>query len=109
MSNSFSNNVMHTGNMMQYQLSIRKINESDLSVIRPFMPEDENYEMYFSALVEDIEDLDCVAKLTHNGSDLIITIGKESSSEQFFEAVKVLLNSSYSDKLIANSGFIKLT
>lgn len=93
---------------MQYQLSIRKINRSDLSVVRPSMLEDKNYDTYFSAFVEDVKDLDCVTKVTHNGSDLIITIEKESSSEQLFEAVKVLLNSSYIDKLIANSGFTKL-
>jgi hypothetical protein len=40
---------------MQYQISFRKLRGSDLNVNRPFMPEDEDFEVYLSALVEDIQ------------------------------------------------------
>ena len=93
---------------MQYKLAIRKIIESDLSVNRPFMPEDENYEMYLSALVEDIENIECVTELLQNGNDLVITIENESEFNQLHTGVKYLLNNSYNDKLVVDSGFTKV-
>lgn len=93
---------------MKYQLSIRKIKESDLSVNRPFMPDNENYEMYLSAFIEDIDNLEFVSKLQKNGNNLIITIKNDSDFEQLYEAVKKLLNGSYYDKLVVNKGFTKV-
>lgn len=93
---------------MQYQLSIRKITESDLSVKRPYMPENENYEMYLSALAEDINNLEFVCKLQQNGSNLVVTIENDSDFKQLYEAAKKLLSSSYYDKLVADKGFIKV-
>jgi hypothetical protein len=92
---------------MQYQLSIRKINESDLSVNRPFMPEDEDYEMYLSAFIEDVQNLECVTDLitNGNGNGIVITIENESDFEQLHAAVKHLLNNSFHDKLVSDSGF----
>ena len=93
---------------MQYQLSIRKINESDLSVNRPFMPEDENYEMYLSAFIEDVQNLECVTEVITNANGLVITIENESDFEQLHAAVKHLLNNSFHDKLVSDSGFSKV-
>ncbi|WP_201590524.1 hypothetical protein [Psychrobacter sp. Pi2-51] len=93
---------------MQYQLSIRKITESDLSVYRPFMPENENYEMYLSAFVEDINNLEFVSKLQQNGSDVIVTIENDSDFEQLDKAAKKLLSGSYYDKLVLNKRFTKV-
>lgn len=94
---------------MQYQISFRKITESDLSVNRPFMPENEDYEMYLSALVEDIQGLDCVVDLKQNGNNLVITIKNESDFELLHLAIKELLNNQFRDKLVVNSGFSKVT
>lgn len=94
---------------MQYQLSIRKIKESDLSVNRPFMPENENYEMYLSAFIEDIDNLDFVSELQRSGNNLTIMIKNDSNFEQLHKAVKKLLNGSYYDKLVVNKGFTKVT
>ncbi|MFS1437427.1 hypothetical protein [Shewanella sp. 10N.286.48.A6] len=93
---------------MQYQLSIRKVNESDLSVNRPFMPEDEDYEMYLSAFIEDVQKLECVTELITNGNGLVIAIKNESDFEQLHTAVKHLLNNSFHDKLVSDSGFSKV-
>jgi hypothetical protein len=93
---------------MQYQLSIRKVTELDLSVNRPFMPEDEDYEMYLSALIEDIQNLDYVTELNQNGSNLVITIANELDFELLHSAVKTLLNNQFHDKLVVDSGFKKL-
>ena len=93
---------------MQYQLSIRKITESDLNVDRPFMPENEHYEMYLSAFVDDINNLEFVSKLQQNGSNLIVTIGNESDFEQLYEAAKKLLSGSYYDKLVVKKKFTKV-
>ena len=93
---------------MKYQLSIRKIKESDLSVNRPFMPENENYELYLLALAEDIKNLHYVSELIQSGNDLLVTIKSDSDFEQLHSYVKKLLTNQFHDKLVANSGFKKL-
>ena len=87
---------------MQYQISFRKITESDLSVNRPFMPEDEDYEMYLSALIEDIQNLDCVTALNQQGNIAVITVKNESDFELLRLAVKELLSNQFHDKLVLN-------
>lgn len=72
------------------------------------MPEDENYEMYLSAFVEDVENLECVTKLKTNGNDLVITIKNESDFEQLHAHVRQLLNNSFYDKLVSDFGFSKV-
>ena len=93
---------------MQYQLSIRKITESDLSVYRPFMPENESYEMYLSAFVEDINNLEFVSELQQKDGDLIVTIENDSDFEQLCGAAKKLLSGSYYDKLVVNKWFTQV-
>jgi len=90
---------------MQYQLSIRKITESDLSVNRPFMPENEHYEMYLSAFIDDIDYLEFVSEIQSSGNNIVITIENDSDFELLRVAVKNLLNESYHDKLLVNAGF----
>lgn len=93
---------------MQYQLPIRKITNSDLSINRPFMQEDEDYEMCLSALVEEIKNLAYVSELNQSGNNLIITIENESDFELLHLAVKNLLNNQFHDKLVVNSEFRKV-
>ena len=93
---------------MKYQISFRKITESDLSVNRPFMPEDEDYEIYLSALIEDIQNLDCVTDLTKNGNNVVISVENDSGFESLHLAVKKLLNDQFHDKLVVESGFSKV-
>ncbi|MEL0619624.1 hypothetical protein [Psychrobacter proteolyticus] len=93
---------------MQYQLSIRTITESDLNVNRPFMPENEHYEMYLSAFVEDINNLEFVSELQQEDGDLIVTIENNSDFEQLEEAAKKLLSGSYYNKLVVNKRFTKV-
>jgi hypothetical protein len=94
---------------MQYQISFRRITESDLSVNRPFMPEAEGYEMYLSALVEDIQNLDCVTAANRNGNSVVIAVETEKEFELLHSAVKELLNSQFHDKLVVDSGFSVVT
>lgn len=72
------------------------------------MPEDENYEMYLSAFVEDITNLDYVVELDQNGNNLVITLENESDLDLLHLAVKNLLNGSFHDKLVVDSGFSKV-
>lgn len=90
---------------MQYQISFRKITESDLSVTRPFMPENEDYEMYLSALIEDIKNLEYVTELNQNGNNVVITVETDKEFELLHSAVKELLKNQFHDKLVVNSGF----
>lgn len=93
---------------MQYKLSIRKITESDLSVNRPFMPENEYYEMYLSAFIEDIDNLEFISALQQSGNNLIITIENDSDFEQLYKATKKLLNGLYHDKLVVDKWLTKV-
>lgn len=72
------------------------------------MPEDQDYEMYLSAFIEDVQNLDCVTELVTNGDSLVITIENESDFEQLHAAVKHLLNNSFHDKLVTDTGFSKV-
>ena len=93
---------------MEYQISFRKITESDLSVNRPFMPEYESYEMYLSALVEDIQNLDCVTEISQNENKVVVAVKTESDFELLHSAVKELLSNQFHDKLVVDSGFSKV-
>ncbi|QDP00235.1 hypothetical protein [Thalassotalea sp. PS06] len=90
---------------MQYKLSVRKVSESDLNVNRPFLPEEENFEMHLSAFIQDIELLEFVTKVQKSGDKLFITLDQEANFEQLHAEAKRLLNNSYFDKLIADKGF----
>lgn len=72
------------------------------------MPEEENYEMYLSAFIEDVQDVECVTQVVTNGNNLVITIENESDFEQLHLAVKHLLSNSFHDKLVSDSGFSKV-
>jgi|GEM_PF-5606158 len=93
---------------MQYQISFREITESDLGVNRPFMTESEDYEMYLSALIEDIQNLDCVSRINQNGNNVVITLKSESVFESLHLAVKELLDNQFHEKLVVDSGFSKV-
>jgi hypothetical protein len=72
------------------------------------MPEDEDYEMYLSAFIEDVQNLECVSELSANSNVLTITIENESDFSQLHTGVKDLLNNSYHDKLVIDSAFTKV-
>ncbi len=93
---------------MQYQLSIRRITESDLSVNRPFMPEYEDYEMHLDALVEDIINFEFVEELNQSGNNLVITLKNKSDFELLHLEVKNLLSNPFHDKLVVGSPFSKV-
>jgi CRISPR/Cas system CMR-associated protein Cmr1 (group 7 of RAMP superfamily) len=98
----------HTREIMQYQISFRKITESDLSANRPSMPEDNSYEMHLSSLIEHIHNLDCVAELNQDGNNIVIAVKNESDFELLRLTVKDLLKYQFHNELVVGSGFSKV-
>ena len=92
------------GIKMKYKLSTRKINESDLGVECPFMPEEGDYEMYFNALVEEIKNMDMTLNVSHSSDSIIIEIKNESDFQRLHSNVKDFLSGEPFCKL-RTSGF----
>ena len=76
---------------MKYKLSIRRIEESDLNVNSPYMPEEDDFEMYFSALIDDIKNIDVILNVTREADDLTIEIKEESDYTSMHSKIKELL------------------
>ena len=90
---------------MKYKLPIRKINESDIGADCPFMPEDDDFDMYLDALKEDIQNLDVVISLIQEDRNLIFEIESELAFPLLHSSIKDLLANQYWTKLKAASGF----
>ena len=59
----------------------------------PDIPEEEDFEMYFSAFKEDIEQIDCVEKVTVKERALLIKISSVSNFEELNSNLKILQES----------------
>ena len=92
---------------MKYKLPIRRMVESDLSLDCRILPDHDEFEMYLSALVEDIGNLNVVIKVSFDfdTKKLIIEINSESDFPQLHSSVKSLLQNQYLCKLTTSSGF----
>lgn len=93
---------------MKYKLPIRRIRESDLSVNCPHMPEEDDFDMYFSALKEDIQNIDIVVSVIQEDENLIIGIKEESDFKLLHSTIKDLLANQYNTQLSTSSGFEKV-
>ena len=56
---------------MKYRLPIRKIELSELRADCPFMPEEDQFETYLTALEDDIRNLDVVISLFQDSGYLM--------------------------------------
>ena len=88
---------------MKYILSTREIKESDLSVERPFMPEEGDYEIYLKALIEDIQNLDIVLNASISHGSITIEIKDEETFQELHANVKNILKGDMFNKLIATN------
>jgi hypothetical protein len=94
---------------MPYKLKVRNITEFDVSVDCPFIPDQDEFEMYITAFKEDIATLEFVTNITQNGSFLIITLEEQSEAvlHQLNIEVRRLIKTIYSDKLRVEGPFEK--
>lgn len=53
---------------MRFTLEVRKIDERCLSSVTPFLPEDDEYEMYLNALLEDFSRIEVICEVSRDGS-----------------------------------------
>ena len=93
---------------MKYKLPIRKLNESDINVTCLEIPEEDDFDMYFSALKEDIQNIEIVVSIAHEAEIFIIEIKEESEFNILYTTVKDMLQNQYKCKLTTSSGFAKI-
>ena len=59
---------------MEYRISFRALNTSDINVECPFLPEIDEFEMSFEAMIEDIKGFAGIKAVSaHEGNSLFIT------------------------------------
>ncbi len=63
---------------MRFTFEVRKIDERCLSPATPFLPEDDEYEMYLSALLEDFSRVDVICEVNRDGSIFQIETNNEN-------------------------------
>jgi hypothetical protein len=90
--------------MKKYKLLTREIIDSDIGAECPFMPEEGEYEIYLTALAEDINNLNVVLNSNIEGNSIVIELEVESDFEELHDQVKLILQSEISTKL-KNLGF----
>ena len=88
---------------MKYILSTRKIIESDLCVERPFMPAEDDYDIYLKALIEDIQNLDIVLDASNTSGQIIIELKDKETFQELHTNVKNLLKGDMFSKLVATN------
>jgi len=84
---------------MKFVLSVRKVEESDLSRATPFLPDDEDYEMYLQAFFEDISGIAEFSRVAQNGSTFHIETAGSVQVEKMLELIKPAFNPSAMQKL----------
>ncbi|MUJ29737.1 hypothetical protein GNP73_17365 [Aliivibrio fischeri] len=88
---------------MKYKLGLRPINESDIGIDCPFMPENENYDSYVSAFVEEINNLEIVKEAIESEGCAIIELENNVSLDVLRESLKSLHQSFW--ELLRTTGF----
>lgn len=63
------------GAEMKCKISFRELNEEDLSIECPFLPEADEFEMSLQAIAHEVKELAGVTDLSaHEGNDLTLTV-----------------------------------
>lgn len=83
---------------MKYKLGIRKIEESDIGVSCPFMPEPDDFEIHLAAFVDEVGSCELVDQAVEEEGDIVIFLSENSDSEQLRRAL-LPINQCFWDKL----------
>ena len=89
--------------IMKFVLKTRPLTEKDLSRQVPFLPEDDEYEMYVRALSEDIKQLDGVISATLQNSSIHIETEESLSVGELKKLIKPLLTGTIMQNLAFDS------
>ncbi len=58
--------------MMKYELTVKRVDESNISQTCPFPAEEEDFDIYLDSLVEDLEGLVCIESVERHHCSIII-------------------------------------
>ncbi len=89
---------------MRFTLEVRKIDERCLSSATPFLPEDDEYEMYLNALLEDFSRVDVICEVSRDGSIFQIETNCSMLPADLQAIIKPILKSD----IINNLRFVSL-
>ncbi len=92
---------------MKYRLQIRRINESDLGAECPFMPEEDDFEIYLHALIEDVKSIEVVVSVSLDSDCLEIEIKSEDDFNTLRQKTKEILINQFNNELTTVNGFVK--
>lgn len=89
---------------MIFILKMRPLNEKDLTASNPFLPEDDDYDMYLRALQEDLTQIDGITEVTKNNSSLCIETNEALSEDELKRRIKPV----FTESLMSNLRFVSL-
>ena len=84
---------------MKYKLVTREVEDKDIGVECPFMPEDGEYELYLNSLFQLISELEIVTDASLKGKTISIEVAQNECSENLRELVKPLIQGDTFTKL----------
>lgn len=84
---------------MIHILTIREVIKSDLRAEYPYLPDEGEFEVYFSLLCQSVEQLECVDKIEVIGNSIHITLHDDFSFETLKDSVKPLTQGDFFEKL----------
>lgn len=76
---------------MKFILHVRKVDERDLNSGTPFLPDDEDYEMYLNAFQDDLAGIGLVSEIVRTGSIFQIETAQPINSDQLRDVLKPFL------------------
>ncbi len=84
---------------MKYELKMRCVEVRDICTNRPFLPNNEDYEIYLNALFSELSCIDCFSELDRVKND-VFRFDANYSLEEVKELIKPSLTSSLSEFLV---------
>lgn len=89
---------------MNFTLEVRMIDERDLSPDTSFLPEDDEYEMYLSALLEDLSRIDVICEVKTEESRFQI----ETTCSMLPADLRAFIKPMITSNIINNLRFVSL-
>jgi hypothetical protein len=89
---------------MIFILTIRPVAEGDLSPSTPFLPENDEYDIYLLALFEDLKQISVIKMVTPNNSSFSI----ETVERLSLDKLKKLIKSLFTEDLKRYIRFVSL-
>ena len=86
--------MQHSENrvVVTYVLTLRRIKESDLKASLPFLPEDEEIEIFLQSIEGELTALDCIVKAKREGMIFSLELSPDFSIEQLRGELKPILS-----------------